>query len=90
MNATVNPLLKTKVERTAQLWDDDGWDGLMGLTAEDFLDLETLLNEEINQLPLDDTNTMNKLLQLRFMFRILLKYREDLDKGIHILQTYID
>jgi len=78
-------MLKSRLQNIAIKYDLEGLDALLGLSPEDYLDMETLLNNEI------DNATDKKLqhyIELRLLFRILLKYNRDIQQGLNQLAIY--
>ena len=80
-------MLKTRLKQLANSVDIDGFESLLDLSSETFLDLETLLNEKINTAT---DKGLQHYAQLRFLFRILLKYGRDMQQGLNQLTKYED
>jgi len=81
----MDQILKNKLTQISEDWGHDGFDSLNNLTAEDYLDLESMLNTAISEA---DDWEQDDLIKLRYFFRILTKFMMDLDRGITLLLKY--
>ncbi len=78
-------ILRNKLENLANNFSDEGIEFIDNIGAAEFLDIEEWLNHEISH---TDGDEQDKLLQIRFFLRIILKYGRDLSNGIKQLQKY--
>ena len=78
-------MLKTRLYKISEDFLEDGIEGILNQTPETFLDLETLLNEEINTAT---DKELQHYIELRYLFRILLKYGGDMQQGLNQLIIY--
>lgn len=81
----MDPILKNKLTKISDDFGHDGIDAFNDLTAEDYLDLESMLNTAISQA---EDWEQDDLIKLRFMFRVMTKYWVDIDRGITLLLKY--
>lgn len=78
-------MLKTRLHKVCEDFLEDGIEGVLNQTPETFLDLETLLNEKINTAT---DKELQHYIELRYLFRILLKYGGDMQQGLNQLIKY--
>ena len=78
-------MLKTKLNKICEDFLEDGIERVLDQTPETFLDLETLLNEKINTAT---DKELQHYIELRYLFRILLKYGGDIQQGLNQLTKY--
>lgn len=78
-------MLKTRLHKVCEDFLEDGIEGVSDQTPETFLDLETLLNEKINTAT---DKELQHYIELRYLFRILLKYGGDMQQGLNQLIKY--
>jgi len=79
----MDKLLENKLKRLSLDLDNQGFEEafLRDLTAEDYMDLETLLSEAISKT--EKRIEFQKLIQIRHLFRIIVKFHTDLVRGIN-------
>ena len=80
-----NPGLKNLLMQYGYRRDHHGEHPHELLNGEDFSKIEKGLNEEIDEA---EDGEMDKLIHLRYMFRIAHKFAEDIMRGESILQEY--
>ena len=83
-------LLQNKLKKIAEDLLEEGFEEsiMNNLTAEDFADLEQMLNHEIS-IEVDKIE-FQKLILLRYLFRIVIKYHTDINRGLTVLRNYHD
>lgn len=77
----MDKLLENKLKRLSLDLDEEGFEEafLRDLTAEDYMDIETLLSAEISKT--EKAIEFQRLVQIRHLFRIIVKFHTDIVRG---------
>lgn len=83
----MDKLLQNKLEDIANKLDNNGFeDAILELGVDDHEDLESMLNHEISIT--EDKIEFQKFIQLRHLFRIILKFHTDIHRGMNRLREF--
>ena len=84
----MDKLLQNKLEKIAEDLSEEGFEEAImnNLTSDDHADLESMLNHEISIT--EDKIEFQKFIQLRHLFRIILKFHTDIHRGMNRLREF--